>query len=111
MRYICILPNTAEITSTDNPSCWQECGDTSTLTADDAESIVTVLGEFFLFVLQFLLILRIISDPVFQLESLYSMKIHAHVHKKTCTKMFTEVLFIIAKTRNDPISINSRMNK
>lgn len=55
----------------------------------------------------------IANEPVFQLESLYFI-----IYRNPCTyapkdtyKMLIEVLSIIAKTENNPVSINSRIKK
>ena len=39
-------------------------------------------------------------DPRYLLLCIYSRKMKSHIHKKTCTRMFVAVLFIIARSGN-----------
>ena len=97
----------AKVKTIDDTNYWQECRDTITLTTD-GELIAAIIGNFFFNLLN----ICIVNKPVFPLESLYfiTMEIHAHMPQKMY-KMLIEVLFIIVKIENNPISINSRIKK
>lgn len=97
----------AKMKRTYNAKCWQRCGVNGVFILRAVWNI-NCFNYFGKLVVSMNLNIHTPYNPEILLLGVCPTEINAHVYKKTSTRIFTTVLFIIAKKKEKNLSINKR---